>query len=155
MIEEQVAMPEKVESPVKKSITPIVKPMTPHEIAQKNMEYQQAKDAEKVKGLFKYFECPGGKMAFSYRKYKNEEIGKYEMEDNKIYTIPLGVAKHINNNIWYQVHGYTIDEHGKPVSNIAQKIKRCAFQSLEYMDLEENVRGGQQILNTSNLAIEG
>lgn len=124
-----------------------------NEDIKRNLEIQQAKDKELVKGLFKFYECPGGSLSFVYRKYKGEKVKRYDMVDNKVYTIPLGVAKHINSNIWYPVHAYATDENGAPSQRISQKIKRCGFQSLEFMDIDDFERGGQQIIKIENMAI--
>jgi hypothetical protein len=35
------------------------------------------------------------------------------------------------------VHTHAVDEHGKPVAKIGQKIRRCSFQSLEFVDIED------------------
>jgi len=102
----------------------------------KKLAIEQAKDRELVKGVFKYYEVPGGVMEFCFKKYKGDPLEKYELHDNKVYTIPLGVAKHINNNTWYPIHQYTKNEDGSPAQTIGQKIRRMAFQSLEFMDVD-------------------
>lgn len=116
---------------------------------------QRDKDAEKVKGVFKFYEVPGGQMDFVYRKYKGEKPAKYSMIDGQVYTIPLGVAKHLNNDCWYPVHDYRMDENGQQAQRVTQKVKRCGFQSLEFMDIEDFDRGGQQIIKVENMAIKG
>lgn len=94
------------------------------------------KDREIVKGVFKYYEVPGGVMEFCFKKYKEDPIEKFTLYDNQVYSIPLGVARHINNNTWYPVHEYGRNEDGSPMQRIGQKIRRMAFQSLEFMDTE-------------------
>lgn len=111
---------------------------TKKEVKQKNnLRYQRDKDREMVRGIFKFYEVPGGVMEFMFKKYKEDQLEKYSLVDGQIYTIPLGVAKHLNNNCWYPVHAYTTDESGRPSVKVGQKVKRCGFQSLEFVDIDE------------------
>lgn len=119
----------------------------------KDLIYQRDKDKELVKGMFKFYEVPGGLMSFVYRKYKGQKPEKYTMEDGKVYSIPLGVAKHLNNDCWYPTHDYAVDVDGNKVQRISQKVKRCGFQSLEFMDIEDFDRGGKQIIQIENMAM--
>lgn len=98
---------------------------------------QQEKDREPVKGIFRFHEVPGGKMGFSYKAYKGDKVERYDLVDGQIYTIPLGVAKHLNKNVYYPIHAHTVDDNGVPVARIGQKVRRCSFQSLEFVDIEE------------------
>lgn len=127
---------------VKKTVAPV-----------KDINYMKDKDAEKVKGIFKFYEVPGGSMDFVYRKYKGQKAEKYSMIDGHVYTIPLGVAKHLNNDCWYPIHSYAQDKDGLPSQKISQKVKRCGFQSLEFMDIEDFDRGGERIITVENMAL--
>jgi len=102
-----------------------------------NLTYQRDKDREKVRGIFRFHEVPGGSMSFMFKAYKEDQLERYDMLDGEVYTIPLGVAKHLNNDCWYPVHAYTTDENGRPSMKIGQKVKRCSFQSLEFVDIED------------------
>lgn len=102
----------------------------------KSLEYLRDKDREKVKGQFKYYECPGATLSFVFKKYKKDPVEVYHLEDGKVYELPLGVAKHLNQNGWYPVHVHRVDEWGKPHQEVGQKVKRFGFQSLEFMDVE-------------------
>jgi len=106
-------------------------------VVKKNLRYQRDKDREKVRGIFRYHEVPGGSMKFMYRVYKEDQIEKYELIDGQIYTLPLGVAKHLNKNCWYPVHAFAQNEDGSASSKIGKRVQRCAFQSLEFVDLDE------------------
>ena len=99
-------------------------------------QYLRAKDREKVRGIFKFYEVPGGSMSFNFRKWKGDPLERYDMIDGQVYTVPLGVARHLNNDCWYPIHAYTKDEHGNTVQGIGKKVKRCGFQSLEFVDIE-------------------
>ncbi len=102
----------------------------------KKLKIERDKDREMVKGVFKYYEVPGGVVEFCFKKYEEDPLEKFTMYDGQVYTIPLGVAKHLNNNTWYPVHEYGRQEDGSPLQRIGQKVRRMAFQSLEFMDME-------------------
>jgi hypothetical protein len=97
---------------------------------------QRDKDRELVKGIFRFHEVPGGTMSFVFRAYKKDPVERYDLVDGQVYTLPLGVAKHLNKNCWYPVHAYQQDENGKPSINVGRKVHRCSFQSLEFIDIE-------------------
>ena len=102
-----------------------------------SLRYQRDKDREKVKGIFKYYEIPGGQLSFTYKAYKEDPVEKFTLVDGQVYTLPLGVAKHLNKNVAYPVHKYLKDENGKVTIKVGQKVRRCGFQSLEFVDVEE------------------
>lgn len=112
-------------------------------IAKKNdpkkldLESMRARDSQPVKGIFIFHELPGGNVSFPYRAYPGEDVQKYTLHDGEVYTIPLGVARHLNKNGWYPVHAYAKDEAGNPTMKIGQKVRRFSFQSLEFVDLED------------------
>jgi len=97
---------------------------------------QRDKDRQMVRGKFIFHEVPGGMMEFPFRVYKGDQIETYRFNDGEIYTIPLGVYKHLNTNCWYPSYDYKNDIQGRPVVSIAQKIRRCSFQSLEFLDID-------------------
>lgn len=102
-----------------------------------NLQYQRDKDREMVKGIFKFYEVPGGSMNFVYRAYKQDPVERFDFIDGQVYTIPLGVAKHLNNNGWYPVHAHAQNEGGTVSMRIGQKVHRFGFQSLEFVDIDE------------------
>jgi len=115
-----------------------------------NLRYMRDKDKEKVKGIFRYYEVPGGQVSFMFRAYREDRIERYDLLDGEIYTLPLGVAKHLNNNCWYPRYGHMENEEGVISGHapnglgkgmqgmrVAQKVRRMGFQSLEFTDVEE------------------
>ena len=122
-----------------KNITPEKK----KEVA-KNLKWQRDKDREMVKGIFRYHEVPGGGFEFVFKQYKEDDVEKFTMIDGQAYTIPLGVAKHLNNNVWYPQYDYVNTEGmfsaqsvgGSRVAKITKKVRRVSFQSLEFLDIE-------------------
>jgi hypothetical protein len=118
-----------------------------------NLKYMRDKDREMVKGIFRFHEVPGGSMSFVYKAYKEDQVERFDLVDGEIYTIPLGVAKHLNHNCWYPVHQYAVDEAGKPVMKIGQKVRRCSFQSLEFVDIDDLTPVGQSIVTVESVGL--
>ncbi len=102
-----------------------------------NHKYLRDKDREMVRGKFIFHEVPGGMMSFVFKKWKEDPVERYDLMDGEIYTIPLGVAVHLNKNCFVPVHTHAVDEHGRPTMKIGQKVRRCSFQSLEFVDIED------------------
>lgn len=105
--------------------------------ARPTLKYLRDKDRQMVRGKFHFHECPGGTCSFSFHKYKEDPVERFDLTDGQIYTIPLGVAKHLNQNCAYPVHAYAMDEAGKPLMKIGQMVRRVSFQSLEFVDDED------------------
>lgn len=118
-----------------------------------NLEYQRTKDRENVRGIFKFYEVPGGSMNFVFRAYKKDPIERYDLIDGEIYEIPLGVAKHLNRNGWYPIHAYINNEDGRPTAKIGQKVRRFGFQSLEFVDTADLMEIGKPLLTVEMTGI--
>lgn len=103
----------------------------------KDLKYMRDKDREMVRGIFRFFEVPGGNMSFSFRKYKEDEIETFSLNDGDIYTIPRGVAHHLSNNCWYPEHAYKMNEAGQHTMMVTKKKRRCSFEPLDFMDTED------------------
>jgi len=96
------------------------------------------KEREMVKGIFRFHEVPNGRMDFMFKKYKQDPIEKFSMIDGQVYTVPLGVARHLNTNVKYPIYTHSrIDEQGNTELVVKEHIRRCSFQSLEFMDLQD------------------
>lgn len=102
-----------------------------------------------VKGIFRYYEVPGGSMSFSFKKYREDPVERYDLVDGQQYTLPLGVAKHLNKNGTYPVYEHVPNEPGIQQAinpgggaalnqnmRIGRKVQRFGFQSLEFVDIE-------------------
>lgn len=107
------------------------------EVAKKNLRYQRDKSREKVKGIFRFHEVPGGVMSFVFKEFKEDPVEKYTMRDGEIYEVPLGVARHLNKNCAYPEHANALDEAGAPIQIIGKMVRRCSFQSLEFVDIDD------------------
>lgn len=102
-----------------------------------NWKWLRDKHREKVRGKFIFHEVAGGIMKFPFKEFKGDQLQRYELKDGEIYTLPLGVARHLNKNCWYPQHHYLLDEKGAPSMQIGKKVRRCSFQSLEFVDIED------------------
>lgn len=119
-----------------------------------SLKFQRDKDREPVKGIFRFYEVPGGSLSFVFRKYKEDPIERFDMVDGEVYKIPLGVAKHLNNNGWYPIHKYAMDEEGKPSMKIGQKKRRFGFNSLEFVNVEELNTPDKEIITVSEVSLD-
>lgn len=90
-------------------------------------------DSKLVKGTFKNIECPGASLEFSLRLYKQDPIRVYNFEDGESYTIPMGVAKHINRQCQYKRSKHLVDKEGNPIIGYNNPISRYQFVSEDYM----------------------
>lgn len=124
----------------------------PEKITAKSLKNRRDRDREMIRGIFKNYECAGGALSFVYRAYKDDPIERYDFVDGQIYTIPLGVARHLNSNCWYPVFDYYKDgndtvqmsqhqptmggmwDRPSYVQRVRQKVHRYGFQSLELFD---------------------
>ena len=113
-------------------------PIAPAVVKSKlTIEQQRERDKQLVRGIFRFHEVPGGRMMFVFKKYKGDPLQRYELVDGQEYTIPLGVAKHLTQDVWYPEHENVVDDQGKVIARVGRKIRRCSFESLEFMDIEE------------------
>jgi|SRR5579859_222028 len=119
--------------------------------AQPSLKYQRERDKTPVRGKFIFHEVPGGVMSFNYKKYKEDEVERYDLTDGQIYTIPLGVAKHLNKNCSYPIHSYLLDDAGKPMQRVGEMKRRCSFQSLEFIDDIDLAGAGNSIVMVENM----
>lgn len=102
-----------------------------------NLQYMRDKDREMVRGKFIFHEVPGGEMGFSFKKYKQDPVERFDLRDGEIYSLPLGVAKHLNKDCWYPEYEFFKDESTQNLQRIGKKKRRCSFQSLEFVDIED------------------
>lgn len=147
-------------SEVKPESKQIAGKMTAEQL-KKNIKYLREKDAEKVRGKFHYHEVPGGVLSFTYKYWPGEQPETYTLYDGEFYTLPLGVAKHLNKNIAYAKYAHLDPSEigvqtGLPTSlygasgknmKISQMVRRCTFQSLEFVDIDDLTPVGSGIIS--------
>ena len=129
--------------------------------AKPSLKYLRDKMREKVTGIFRFFEVPGGHVMFNYREFKEDPIERYDMVDGETYTIPLGVARHLNRNCSYPEYGYFNAEApmgtkaANPIDSkimrIAKSVRRMSFQSLEFIDIDEFPTSDKQIVEVQSV----
>lgn len=101
------------------------------------------KDAEKVKGIFRFYELPGGILEFCYRKYKDEPLREFkcalgtELRDGQMYELPRGVARHLNSSGRYPEYEYIKDATGKDIMRIKRMVARYGFESTEFIEQDD------------------
>ena len=97
-------------------------------------EKERKEDAKLVKGIFKNLEVAGGDVKFPYRKHRGENIRLYHFHDGEEYEIPLGLAKHINQDTKVPIHTNLIDPNtNKRITAPGSYTERFQFLSTEYM----------------------
>lgn len=109
------------------------------ELAKKKLdpkiEAMREEESRMVTGTFRCMEPIGGSVSLSYRKYPGEQVKSYNFEDGKTYTIPLGLARHLNSNCAWPVHKYAVDpQTERPKPEVGKWIHRFMFQSNDYFD---------------------
>jgi len=129
------------------------KPKITREELSRQIRKMRDRDAEKVSGIFKNLENPAtaggrGSVMFGYKAYPGDPYEFYELCDGERYTLPRGVARHLNNNCNYKEYQHLPGEFGQQgirsaahdgrmdtsKMQMARKVHRYAFHSLEYMD---------------------
>jgi len=111
------------------------------------------RDEEIVTGVFKNLENPAnaggcGSVSMGFKKYQGE-YKFYEFVDGERYSIPRGLAHHLNNDCYYREYQHLSGERGEQgIRNAinpdgrmhansmqaSRKVHRFAFHSLEFMD---------------------
>jgi len=117
-----------------------------------SLKYQRDKDRQPVKGVFRFYEVPGGTVSFNFKKYKGDPVERYDLRDGEIYTLPLGVAKHLTKNGNYPVHSHMKDSNGTVSMRVGQKVNRFGFESLEFMDIEDLPNKADEIVIVDEVA---
>lgn len=132
--------------------------------ALKKYEDERDKDHELVTGLFKYDEHKGGTLRFRFKKYAKDPYTQWELTDGVRYKLPRMIARHLNTNVHYLKYSH-LDKQlsdqgpthmamgsahsrfsdGKSPSNhhlySVEKVKRCQFIPLEFMDDDLGLEG--------------
>lgn len=104
------------------------KKLTPEEKkkAEALLKKKQEEDSQMVTGVFKNLEGEG-EISFNYGIYPDEPSKVYCFQHNEECTIPLGVAKHINN-VAVKQRDYILDAQGVPTLKTGVKGTRQRMQ---------------------------
>ncbi len=127
-----------------KQIEPVTK-KAPTPIISSSDRQRRDRDRKMVKGKFHFHELSGGVLEFNFHAYLGDPIDKYRLVDGQIYTLPLGVARHLNKNVAYPEYDYLPGEDTIGATNsedgvamrVKRMVRRCSFESLEFIGDEE------------------
>lgn len=112
---------------------------------------ERAYKAQMVTGRFLFNECPGGELKFPYREFPKDELKHYTLKHDNIYTLPLGVAQHLNDRCSYPEYQHNLDG-GKAVDAasmyITTKIHRTNFIPLDFT-LDVGNHSGKSVAQVS------
>jgi hypothetical protein len=103
--------------------------------------------------MFKFYEVPGGNMSFSCRFWPGDPVRDFTFQDGEVYEIPIGVARHLNNNGWYPTYKWANDSDGIPRQVISQKERRFGFSSLEFADIGDVPDKGKQLITVQDAPV--
>lgn len=78
---------------------------------------------KKVTGVFVNVEYPGQAAKVSARLYKGMQYFCKVFEDGEKATIPLSVARFINERIFYEEHTNILDSLGNPIKGTKKKAR--------------------------------
>jgi len=102
-------------------------------VNKESIEAMKKEDDRMVKGVFKNLENPGQDAYIACKLYKGQPLFSKWFMDGEEAEIPLSVARHINQNTQYPVHGYLLDEKGNHVKGTGRMVQRYQFISREFM----------------------
>lgn len=135
---------------VQESITPEVREQTivtsdVKAAAKERLHKFMKEESRMVKGVFKFFECPGMSAKVIVKKYKELPMFEKEMTDGQEYEIPLYVANHLNGiditaehingklgTCSYALHSYLMDKNGTPIVTAEKRRHRMGFHSQNF-----------------------
>ncbi len=158
------ATPKKRPSRAKVTTAPLVdkaieedmpKPLTFQEMrnqradeARKRLRKEWEIESQMITGVFRDLEVgPGGNLRFSARKYPWDQVQSYNFVDGQTYTIPLWVARHLNENCKHPVYRHNIDPAAKEGEKVKQIIgqwnHRFAFISSDLISKPSIIVGNQ------------
>jgi hypothetical protein len=106
------------------------------------LNHRRKKEAELVRGIFRNYENPGGYLGFTAPAFdgkpgKEEANKKWEFWDTKEYTIPRGLAFHLNNNLKYPVYR-NLDIPGvDALCEVESFFHRVAFHPIGFDDFDD------------------
>ena len=110
-------------------------PKTPAKksVSKEEMEKLRKEDNKLVKGVFRCHEPRGGSVTMVYKEYKGDPVRRFVMHDGQQYEIPYGLAKMINRECGYYIHGHVLDENGNSLVDKKNKwISRMNFESTAF-----------------------
>lgn len=103
-----------------------------------NPAYERAKGNELVRGIFHFWEVPGGILEFNHKgKYKGDPVELWVFNDGEERRIPLRIAQHLNTAGKVPEHEHVQTPDGKMVVKVGRITSRFGFESLEFLPIED------------------
>ncbi len=140
---EQTTLPEprltdEVQKELPKELSPEQKQKQTAEQNRLRLRREWEAERQMVTGVFRDLEVgPGGNIRFSVRKYPWDPIGDWHFIDGQTYTIPLWLARHLNEDCKYPVYRHNVDPSAKEGEKVKQIVgqynHRFAFVSSEFI----------------------
>lgn len=97
------------------------KPINKTPVNKDSIEAMTPEKDKKVTGTFVNIECSGQPAKISGKYYKGMNFFCETFKDGEKYTIPLSVARFINERCMYEEHSYLTDSAGNPMKNAKPK----------------------------------
>ncbi len=99
--------------------------------------YLKDRDMETIEAVFRCYEPMGGMVKMSVKPYEGCEA-TYEFFDGVTYTIPIYLAKRLNNEFqgigtWYPTHAHIMNASGTPIVGVGKKNLRFGMNSPSLM----------------------
>lgn len=99
------------------------------------IDWLRDRDMEKISVTFINREVQGGSVEMVCKPYEGCE-DKFTFEDGMQYTIPLYLAKRLNEEFqglgtWYPTHAFIMDAQGRPIVGVGKKNKRFGVVSAD------------------------
>lgn len=132
-------------TPIKAIHDDLPKPLSPQELRRLREEEARARlrrewevESKRVTGVFRDLEVgAGGNLRFSARKYPWDQTESFDFVDGHTYTIPLWVARHLNENCKFPVYKHNIDPNAKVGDKVQTYVgqwnHRFAFVSTDFV----------------------
>jgi hypothetical protein len=150
-----VAAQEKSAAP---AIIPTITPDVPVEMSIEEKKRQSMAEArarlrkeweiesQRVTGVFRDLEVgPGGNIKFSALKYPWDKVENFDLKDGYTYTVPLWVARHLNENCKWPVYKHNIDPNAREGDKVKQYVNqynhRFAFISSDFTNIQKPEMG--------------
>lgn len=101
------------------------------------LNHLRDRDSQKVTGIFRCFEPPGGYLEMTAMAFEGEVPEKYTFYDGMTYTVPKYIAKRFESEFqglgtWYPTHKHILDHNGVPIVGVGKKNRRFGFSSLDF-----------------------
>lgn len=98
-------------------------------------EKERDEDSRLVTGTFYNRESKNAIAKFPYKKYKEDSYVIYEFENGRTYTIPVGVANHINKGTQVKERDYAVGPDGsKKLYTVIRSLRnRFEFVSTQFI----------------------